>query len=90
LSDGQKIVSSGAVVPGAPSVTVVTNNFTADGGDNYPTLASLKKFAFGISYEEALYEYLMSFPKGSGGLPTIPVSDARYQKFTGEGRFTWQ
>jgi 5'-nucleotidase len=90
LSDGQKIVSSGAVVPGAPSVTVVTNNFTADGGDNYPTLASLKKFAFGISYEEALYEYLMSFPKGSGGLPTIPASDVRYQKVTGEGRFTWQ
>jgi len=90
LSDGQSIVSAGAVVPGAPSVTVVTNNFTADGGDNYPTLAALKKFAFGTSYEEALYEYLVSFPKGSSGLPTIPASDLRYQKVTGEGRFTWQ
>ncbi len=90
LADGRKIITDGALVPGAPSVTIVTNNFTADGGDNYPTLAALKKYAFGISYEEALFEYLSAFPKGLSGLPTIAASDARYTKLTGEGRIIWQ
>jgi len=90
LTDGRALVTDGQVVAGAPTVTIVTNNFTADGGDNYPTLAALKKAAFGVDYEVALYEYLRSFPVGSGGLPTIPDSDARYKALTGEGRFTWE
>lgn len=90
LSDGRKLIDAGKVVAGAPSVTIVTNNFTADGGDNFPTLAALKKSAFGISYEEALYEYLLSFAAGTGGLPTIPASDKRYSALTGEKRFTWE
>jgi hypothetical protein len=90
LSDGRKLIDAGKVVAGAPSVTIVTNNFTADGGDNFPTLAALKKSAFGISYEEALYEYLLSFAAGSSGLPTIPASDKRYSASTGEKRFTWE
>jgi 5'-nucleotidase len=90
LADGRAIVSAGAVVAGAPSVTIVTNNFTADGGDNYPALAALKKSAFGIDYEVALYEYLRTFPAGTAGLPTIPDTDARYKALTGEGRFTWE
>ena len=90
LSDGRKLIDAGKVVAGAPSVTIVTNNFTADGGDNFPTLAALKKSAFGISYEEALYEYLLSFAAGSSGLPTIPSSDKRYSALTGEKRFTWE
>jgi 5'-nucleotidase len=90
LSDGRAIVSDGAVVAGAPSVTIVTNNFTADGGDNYPALAALKKSAFGIDYEVALYEYLRTFPAGTNGLPTIPDTDVRYKALTGEGRFTWE
>ena len=90
LSDGRAIVSNGAVVAGAPSVTIVTNNFTADGGDNYPALAALKKSAFGIDYEVSLYEYLRTFPAGAAGLATIPDTDARYKALTGEGRFTWE
>jgi 5'-nucleotidase len=90
LTDGREIVKDGAVVAGAPSVTMVTNNFTADGGDNYPALAALKKSAFGIDYEFALYEYLRSFPAGTAGLQTIPDTDARYKALTGEGRFTWE
>ena len=90
LSDGRKLIDAGKVVAGAPSVTIVTNNFTADGGDNFPTLAALKKSAFGISYEEALYEYLLSFARGSSGLPTIPATDKRYSTLTGEKRFTWE
>ena len=90
LTDGRAIVSNGALVAGAPSVTMVTNNFTADGGDNYPALAALKKSAFGIDYEVSLYEYLRTFPAGAAGLATIPDTDARYKALTGEGRFTWE
>jgi 5'-nucleotidase len=90
LVDGRALVANGAPVAGAPTVTVVTNNFTAGGGDNYPTLAALKQSALGIDYEVALYDYLRSFPTGSGGLATIPDSDPRYKSLTGEGRFTWE
>jgi len=90
LADGRALVSDGAVVAGAPSVTIVTNNFTADGGDNYPTLAALKKAAIGIDYEVALFDYLRSFPAGTAGLPTIPETDVRYKALTGEGRFIWE
>ena len=89
LSDGRSLVKDGTVVAGAPAVTIVSNQFTADGGDNYPTLQKMTKVGFGISYEQALYDYLLSFPKNSAGLPEIPASDARYSKTTGEGRFTW-
>jgi 5'-nucleotidase len=89
LLDGRVLVKDGAVVTNAPAVTVVTNNFTAEGGDNYPTLAKLVKVGFGVSYEQALYDYLLSFPKNAAGLPEIPSSDVRYSKTTGEGRFTW-
>jgi len=89
LADGRALVRDGAVVSGAPTVTVVTNNFTAEGGDNFPTLAKLVKTGFGISYEQALYDYLLSFPKNAAGLPEIPAADTRYAKATGEGRFTW-
>jgi len=89
LSDGRALVKAGLVVSGAPSVTLVSNSFTADGGDNFPTLAKLTKTGFGISYEQALFDYLLSFPKNAAGLPEIPEGDSRYAKNVGEGRFTW-
>jgi len=89
LSDGRALVKDGAVVAGAPAVTIVTNQFTADGGDNYPTFQKMTKVAFGVSYEQGLYDYLLSFPKNAAGLPEVPATDARYSKTTGEGRFTW-
>ena len=89
LNDGRALVKDGAVVAGAPAVTIVTNQFTADGGDNYPTFQKMTKVAFGVSYEQGLYDYLLSFPKNAAGLPEVPATDARYSKTTGEGRFTW-
>jgi 5'-nucleotidase/UDP-sugar diphosphatase len=89
LADGTKLVENGAVVAGAPAVDVITNSFTATGGDNFPTFGVLTPRVLGYSYEEALYRYLLSFPKGADGLPTIPAADARY-KSGGEGRITWQ
>jgi 5'-nucleotidase len=89
LEDGTPIVSGGAVLAGAPSVRIVTNSFTAAGGDNYPTLRDLTdKVQLPATYEQALVEYLLEFPIGASGLPTIPASDPRYAP-GGEGRITF-
>ena len=86
LADGTEIIKDGAVLPGAPSLAVVTNSFTAAGGDNYPWLAANpNKVQFPATYEQAWVEYLLSFPAGLQGLPTVPKSDPRYQP-GGEGR----
>jgi 2',3'-cyclic-nucleotide 2'-phosphodiesterase / 3'-nucleotidase / 5'-nucleotidase len=95
LNDGTRIVENGVVVTGAPNVAIVTNNFTARGGDNFPTFedkaASNKRNLIddngvAISYEQAWREYLLSFPaSGSPSLPTILASDTRYA-VGGEGR----
>jgi hypothetical protein len=77
-------------VSGSPNVAIVTNSFTADGGDNYPWLGNNpNKVIFPVTYEQAWVEYLFSFPKGTNGLPTIPTSDPRYQP-GGDGRITLQ
>jgi len=96
LADGTAIVVAGVVAPGAPTVSLVTNSFTADGGDNYPTLAAnvnqlnLRKLDDTlIFYEEAWRLYLQSLPvtSGVGGdLPTVLASDPRYNQLAGYGR----
>jgi 5'-nucleotidase len=90
LDDGTPIIAAGAVVPGAPNVSIVTNNFTADGGDNYAAFGLIpqeRKINLGLTYEQAVVEYLLSFP-AVDGLPTIPASDARYANPSGTGRNT--
>ena len=89
LSDGRFIVQNGAVVAGAPNVTVVSNTFTTGQfGDGYFMFKPYKTVSFGWSYEESVYYYLLSQPKDAAGLPTIPASDKRYAP-GGEGRITW-
>jgi 5'-nucleotidase len=91
LDDGTSIVAGGAVVAGAPSVSIVTNNFTADGGDNYAAFGLIpqtRKVNLGLTYEQAVVEYLTSFPAVSG-LPTIPAADPRYAAPNGSGRITF-
>jgi 5'-nucleotidase len=87
LADGRPIVQGGAVVAGAPTVTIVTNSFTASGGDTYNTFRdkTTKKNLLGatdalITYEEALVEYLTQNLNG-----LIDDADPRYQP-GGEGR----
>jgi 5'-nucleotidase len=86
LNDGTPIVLDGKPVAGAPSLTVVTNNFTANGGDNYPSFANnpnktrLLQGGIAFSYEQVWRQYLQSFPN-----QTISASDARYAP-GGEGR----
>ena len=101
LDDGTKIVENGALVDGAPNVTMLTNSFIAAGNDGYSQLSNYSPEtlrdsagAF-IRYEQAWRQYLLSFPTASrldgqsGELPTISASDTRYQP-GGEGRITIQ
>jgi 2',3'-cyclic-nucleotide 2'-phosphodiesterase (5'-nucleotidase family) len=89
LDDGTPIISGGTPVVGAPDVRIVTNSFTAAGGDNYPTLAAIPdKVQFPATYEQALVEYLLGFPMGPSGLPTIAADDSRYAT-SGAGRIAF-
>jgi 2',3'-cyclic-nucleotide 2'-phosphodiesterase/3'-nucleotidase/5'-nucleotidase len=98
LADGTPLVQNGQVVSGAPVVDLVTNNFTAGGGDGYEVLANLPQVTVTdgdgqpVSYERALLEYLQgddtSFPLNGDDIPTIQASDDRYQP-GGEGRITF-
>ena len=82
LDDGTQLVADGAVVEGAPAVTVVTNSFVADAGDGYTVFAEAEgKRPFPISYEQALRDYL-------GALGSITAGDTRYAP-GGEGRITF-
>jgi len=96
LADGTVLVTGGVVQPGAPDVSVVTNNFTAGGGDNYPTLAGKPRTTLrnagglAIPYELPVREYLAGFPIGAGALPLVPASDTRYAPYPtgGDTRIT--
>ncbi len=88
LDDGTALVTNGVPVATAPVVDVVTNSFTASGGDNYAAFESAPlKVNFGISYEQTLFDYLNTFPSVNGS-PTVPSSDARYAP-TVNSRFFW-
>ncbi|MCU0306829.1 MAG: choice-of-anchor I family protein [Thermoleophilia bacterium] len=85
-TDGAVIVTGGVVQPGAPNVSVVTNNFTTNnppiGGDGYPWLfANPDKVGLPATYEQAWVEYMLSLPgQNLGGTvrPTIPASNPDY------------
>jgi 2',3'-cyclic-nucleotide 2'-phosphodiesterase (5'-nucleotidase family) len=81
LDDGTSIVAAGVVVPGAPSVTIATNDFSARGGDQYP-FRGAPFTNLGVSYQQALLNYLTS-PAGLNGV----VTSAQYPA-GGSGRIT--
>ena len=94
LDDGTPIVVGGVPVAGAPNVRIVTNSFTAAGGDNFAVLEDVfatQTVGLPGSYEQALRDYITNpavFPVGVSGYPTIPATDTRYAAPTGEGRIT--
>jgi phosphodiesterase/alkaline phosphatase D-like protein/2',3'-cyclic-nucleotide 2'-phosphodiesterase (5'-nucleotidase family) len=94
LNDGTPIVQDGQVVAGAPSVTIVTNSFTAGGGDNYPWLGNnanktqmFDGAGLPLTYQEVWVDYMLTFPVEEG-FPTIQASDPRYQP-SGDGRISF-
>ncbi len=97
LPTGAPLVINGEVVAGAPLVNLVTNSFTAGGGDGYEmfedyTQVELLENGTKITYERALTQYLLGdterFPvttQDGVDLPTILATDLAYQT-GGEGR----
>jgi 5'-nucleotidase len=82
LDDGTAIVQNGVIQPDAPSVNLATADFTARGGDQYPT-GDLDLTLVGVTYQQALFNYLTA-PASAGGLEGV-VSSAEYPE-GGEGR----
>lgn len=83
LDNGTVIVADGAVVPGAP-VGIVTNDFSARGGDQYP-FRDAPFTTVGVVYQQALANYLVG-PLVDGALGGV-VTSAEYPE-GGEGRIT--
>ena len=82
LDDGTYIVRNGMVVPDAPVVNLATADFTAKGGDQYPT-ADLPLTLLGVTYQQALYNYITA-TNAEGGLEGL-ISSEQYPE-GGEGR----
>ena len=78
LDDGTVIIEDGAVVPGDP-VALATIDFLAGGGDCYP-LADLEFTKMGVSYQQALVDYISTDLGGEITAADYPVD--------GEGRIT--
>lgn len=83
LDTGAVIVEDGAVVAGGP-VTIVTNDFSARGGDMYP-FRGAPFTTVGVVYQQALFNYIID-PVVDGGLGGV-ISAADYPE-GGEGRIT--
>ncbi len=82
LDDGTKIVEGGFVVEGATSVNLATADFTARGGDQYPT-DDLDLTLVGVTYQQALLNYITAEAEDGGLEGTI--SSSQYPA-GGEGR----
>jgi 2',3'-cyclic-nucleotide 2'-phosphodiesterase (5'-nucleotidase family) len=80
LADGTPIVINGRVVEGAPDITIVTNSFTAAGGDGFDEFENLDFINIGPSYQQSLFNYLTA----ADGLNGV-VTAAQYPE-GGEGR----
>jgi len=83
LDNGTVIVADGAVVPGAP-VGIVTNDFSARGGDMYP-FRGAPFTTVGVVYQQALANYIVG-PLVDGALGGV-ITSAEYPE-GGEGRIT--
>jgi 2',3'-cyclic-nucleotide 2'-phosphodiesterase (5'-nucleotidase family) len=77
LDDGTLLVDNGAVVSGAPKVSVATIDFLARGGDQYPFRGAAFT-TLGISYQAALEQFIKTDLDGEVTAEDYPVA--------GEGR----
>ena len=71
LDDGTVIVTNGEVVPGDP-VVLATIDFLAGGGDCYP-LADISFTKLGVSYQQALANYISTDLGGTISAADYPV-----------------
>ncbi len=81
MDDGTEVVSDGEVVaPEDFSVVIVTNSFTAGGGDDYDEFATAGFSNLPVSYQRALFNYIVENLEG--------VISAEQYPEGGEGRIT--
>nr|MBX2876035.1 esterase-like activity of phytase family protein [Saprospiraceae bacterium] len=80
LDDGTPIVENYEVVDGAPNVYIVTNSFTAGGGDAYDEFAAAGFQNLGTSYQKVLFDFILA-EDGVNGV----ITAADYPE-GGEGR----
>lgn len=78
LDDGTVIVAAGVVVPGE-GIDVVTNDFSARGGDQYP-FRGLPLTTLGVTYQQALLDFVVNALGGQVTSEDYPEG--------GEGRIT--
>lgn len=84
LDDGTAIVQDGAVVDGAPAVAVATIDFLARGGDQYP-FGDNTFTALGVSYQQALSNYITEALGGTITAEQYPESGSARVTAVGEG-----
>ena len=75
LDDGTAIVRDGEVVPGDP-VVLATLDFLANGGDCYP-LEGIEFTSVGVTYRQALTEYIAEDLKGAITAASYPETDSK-------------
>ncbi len=86
--------SDGVVDTAVGPVDVITNSFTAAGGDGYEAFGAAEKVTLRaaddaqITYERAFREYLETFPAGDDGVPVISADDPVYADELSDGRIT--
>jgi 5'-nucleotidase len=76
LDDGTVLVDNGVVQAGAPSVSVATVDFLANGGDEYP-FQGAPFTRVGITYENALREYVNTALGGNVSVLQYPGGGER-------------
>lgn len=79
LDDGTVLIEDGVILNPAATLTAATIDFLCRGGDEYP-LANLPFESIGVSYQQALYNFVTA-PTGLSGL----ISSTDYPT-GGEGR----
>jgi 5'-nucleotidase len=87
LADGSTIVQAGAVVAG-PGIAVVTNDFSARGGDQYP-FRGLPFTTLGRTYQQTMFDYITQDLGGAITVAKYPgAADVANGTPTGTGAAT--
>ena len=87
--------AEGMVDTSVGTIDVITNSFTAGGGDGYDAFAAAESKVnlradddAQITYERAFREFLASLPAGDDGIPVISADDPAYAEELSDGRIT--
>jgi 5'-nucleotidase len=86
--------ADGVVDTSVGPIDVITNSFTAGGGDGYEAFGAADNVTLRadddgqVTYERAFREFLASLPAGDDGVPVISADIEAYANEQGDGRIT--